>query len=361
MESEIPEFSDDLDPESLRRAVGQSLKYLDRLPPERAFQYGPRKVSPQEVRETLLSLLRILDETPSPSLLSQRLRREFLWFQAAGRDLFRAVLFTGYYLPLLEGRRRADETFRFPLYSMPSDLVEADLGRFRESLRGQRIAGRTEGRKLVPYHTRAEIDGDRKLEGKGLEIAWLRDPIDRFFLHIQGSGLVTLGDGERLNVNFAGANGHPYRSIGRILMEEGAISREEMSMQAIRAYLLAHPERMDELFHANPSYVFFRVLKDGPLGNLEVPITPGRTIATDTRLFPRGGLAFVSSQRPVTDSQGTIQRWERFSRLVLNQDTGGAIQGAGRVDLYCGAGLEAEVMAGHLQHEGKLFFLIRKP
>ncbi len=356
----IPRVEDDLDQGSLQRAVQQSLAYMDRLPADRTFPYGAEQIPVAYVRETLQAMLRILDQQLPPEEFARRMSGEFVWFQAAGRDASRTVLFTGYYAPMLEGRLKAEGEFRFPLYRVPPDAVEIDLGTFRSSLQGERLVGRVDGRKVVPYYSRAEIDGQGRLRGRDSELLWLKDPVDRFFLHIQGSGQIVLEDGQRLNVNYAAANGHPYRSIGKILIDEGAISREEMSMQAIRAYLKAHPERVDELFFANPSYVFFRVVKEGPLGNIEVPITPGRSIATDSRLFPKGGLALVQTQRPVVDSEGRILEWRPFSRFVLNQDTGGSILGPGRVDLYCGAGMEAEVTAGHLKHDGKLYFLLKR-
>jgi membrane-bound lytic murein transglycosylase A len=288
------------------------------------------------------------------------MEREFLWLRAAGSDVFGTVLFTGYYEPLLEGSLERTGPYQYPIYGRPPDLLEIDLGAFKESLRGKRIIGRLVGHRVVPYFSRAQIDGQGALNGRGLELLWLRDPVDLFFLHIQGSGQILLPNGRRIHVNYAGTNGRPYRSIGRILIDQGAIPREQMSMQAIKAYLKAHPEEMEEILFANPSYVFFRIVKEGPLGSLGVPVTPGRTIATDPRLFPRGGLAFIRARKPVTDGEGRILRWDRFSRFVLNQDSGGAIRGAGRVDLFCGSGPEAELTAGHLQHQGRLYFLLWK-
>ncbi len=358
-EWEIPPLEDDLDQDSLRHAVFQSLVYLDRLPPERGFVYGPYRVSVEEVRQTLWSFLTLVDEQwGDPPGLARSLRREFIWLRAAGRDLFGTVLFSGYYLPVLEGRLRPDGDFRYPIYRVPPDMLEVEIGSFSGQPHGGRLVARVAGRKVVPYYTRAEIDGGGVLEGRGLELVWLRDPVDRFFLHIQGSGRILLPQGRTMDVNYAASNGHPYVSIGKLLIEEGAIPREQMSMQAIRAYLRGHPERMDALLSSNPSYVFFRQVEGGPSGSLEVPITPGRSIATDSRLFPKAGLAFIRCQRPAVDEQGRIVSWQPFSRFVLNQDTGGGIQGAGRVDLYCGSGTEAETMAGHLRHDGSLFFLL---
>lgn len=356
---EIPLVLDDMELGSLRRACLESLRYLDGLDPQKDFRLGPKKVKTWELRDTISHLMGLLDKNPDPETLGRALRRDFLWFQAAGKErVTRSVLVTGYYSPRIMGSREKRGSFVYPLYGLPQDLIQVDLGLFREELRGQRLVGRLDGNRLVPYFNRAEIDKEAKLSGKGLEILWLQDPLQRFFLHIQGSGEIFLEDGQRIFVNYAGSNGHPYRSIGRILMERGEIPKERMSMQAIRDHLLRHPEQMESLFLENPSYVFFRVVPNGPLGSLELPLTPGRSIATDSRLFPPGALAVLCSHLPRVDRDGNVGSGASFCRLTLNQDTGGAIRGAGRVDLYCGSGEEAEFLAGHLQNTGKLFFLL---
>jgi membrane-bound lytic murein transglycosylase A len=172
--------------------------------------------------------------------------------------------------------------------------------------------------------------------------------------------MVRLDDGALVRVNYAAANGRPYRSIGKLLIDRGEVSREEMSMQRIRSYLDDHPEQLEEILSHNPSYVFFRIAERGPLGNISVPLTGGRSIATDSRLFPKGALAFIVSEKPVIDEKGKILRWEPFSRFVVNQDTGGAIRGPARVDLFWGEGKIAEIAAGHMKQMGKLFFLVKK-
>jgi membrane-bound lytic murein transglycosylase A len=357
--SEIPVVQDDMEWDSLRRAIQQSLVFLERVSPERSFQYGPVTVGVHEVRSTLRRLLEILGEAQEPMALAQKLRQDFIWFQVSGTASYpMQVLLTGYYLPRLEGRARPGGDFLYPVYSLPPDLMEVDLGLFREGLRGQRIVGRLQGQRLVPYFTRAQIDTEGALSGKGLEILWLRHPVDRFFLQVQGSGEVLLDGGKSVFLNYAGANGHPYRSIGKILVERGSIPADRVSMQTIREYLESHPGEMDELLLSNPSYVFFRVVPEGPLGNLEVPLTPGRSIATDSRLFPPAGLGVLCSTLPQPGALGKTGPRKGFCRLVLNQDTGGAIQGAGRADLYCGSGPEAEFLAGNLQDPGRLYFLL---
>jgi len=220
--------------------------------------------------------------------------------------------------------------------------------------------GRVQGESWKPYYSRREIDEEGSLRGRGYEIAWVKNPIELFFLHIQGSGLLQLQDGRRLLVGYAGANGRPYRSIGRLLIDRGKIPREEMSMQRLRLYLTDHPDERSEILTYNERYVFFRFLPEGPLGNLEVPLTPDRSIATDARLFPKGALAFIVSRRPIINTAGQLVGWQPFSRFVLNQDTGGAILGPRRVDLYFGSGAEAEAAAGFMNSQGKLYFLSLK-
>ena len=241
---------------------------------------------------------------------------------------------------------------------MPEDLIEAPLEPFDPRFRGERIAGRLEGRRLVPYWTRGEIEEGR-LTGRGLELAWARDPVDVFFMEIEGSGTLRLPDGRDVRVGYAAQNGRPYRSIGRLLIDEGRLAPEAVSAQAIRAWLAGHPEERARVLRHNASYVFFRRLDGAPLGSLGVPVTPERSIATDHRLFPLAALAFVRTERPVQGPGGRIE-WRPLRRFVLNQDTGGAIRGPGRLDLFWGRGPAAELAAGLTRHPGTLYFLVPK-
>ena len=214
---------------------------------------------------------------------------------------------------------------------------------------------------MSPITTGKAIDHDGVLAESARALAWVRDPVDLFFLHIQGSGKIFLDSGRVLNVHYHTTNGRPYRSIGKFLIDSGAIPRPQMSMQAIRRYLRAHPESVDAVLNGNPSYVFFKLEKDGPLGSLEVKLTPGRSIATDRRLFPAAALCFIETRKPLIDAAGQIRRWTALNRFVLNQDTGGAIRGPGRADLFWGNGRYAELAAGHMQHPGVMYFLVLKP
>jgi membrane-bound lytic murein transglycosylase A len=188
----------------------------------------------------------------------------------------------------------------------------------------------------------------------------VNDPIELFFLHIQGSGKVRLQDGKYMQVSYAQSNGHPNRMIGRYLLDKGKLSSKELTHKSIKKYLKEHPEEISDIFNYNESYVFFRSVSDGPEGALGLTLTAGRSIATDLDLFPRGALAFIRLRKPVFDKEGNIKTWESFSRFVLNQDTGGLIKGPGRVDLFCGTGPDAEMLAGSLKERGELLFLVKK-
>jgi len=353
-------FRDDMDRDSLTLAIRRNLEYLDRLNPGTVFHYGPHDFTLQQVRESHEAFLDLLSKGFDEGHLSREIRKKFRVYRATGRVGDASVLFTGYYEPTYEGSLARDETFKYPLYRSPDDLIRIDLSLFSEKFKGEGIVARIEGKKVQPYYSKYQIDTERALEGKALEIAWLKDPLDVAFLHIQGSGRLRLHDGKELLVNYQASNGRPYRSIGRYMIEKGLVAREEMSMQGIRKYLTGHPEVLDEVLNSNPSYVFFRQVEKGPLGSLGTLLTPGRSVALDPRIFPKGALGFISCQKPLINDRGEIISWTQFSRFVLNQDSGGAIKGAGRADIFWGSGPYAELTAGHLQHEGELYIFIKE-
>ena len=356
-----PDFIDDMDIASLKTAIKRNLEYLRKLNPDHIFYYGNRVVPPGEVIKTQERFLSIISLKGLDSKdLKKVIRDEFILLKATGRQGNPKVLFTGYFEPIFEANRWPNHIYQYPIYRLPADMVTVDLSLFREKCAGRRLVGRLQGQSLIPYYTRSQIVKDRVLDGRGLEIAWLKDPVDVLFLQIQGSGKLVLPDGSMIHVGYMGSNGHPYRSIGRYMVEKGYLKLEEVSMQGIRRYLRKHPHFVDEILGHNPSYVFFREMDSGPVGNIGVVLTPGRSIALDSRLFPKGALCFISCEKPVIDGAGNITNWTRFSRFVLNQDTGGAIKGAGRADIFWGSGKYAEIAAGHQRHEGELYILIAK-
>jgi len=348
-------MGDDLDAESLRAAIRHSLAYLERLPPDRIVGVEPRELTAAEVRRSLIAFEQLLSRWSCRECLAREIAARFEWIPSHADPEMSKVLFTGYYQPVIEGSLVATEDYRFPIYAKPLDLMVAESAQ-----NGERSVGRMEQEGLVPYYTRREIDALGALKGRGLEIAWVKDSIDVFFLHIQGSGIVRLPDGGQVSVGYAAQNGLPYRSIGRLLIDNGKIAKEAMSMQRLRQYLNDNPQERDEIFAYNESYVFFRVVAGGPLGSLEVPVTAGRSIATDYRLFPKGALALVETEIPVIDAAGRLAGWRPMRRLMLNQDTGGAIRGLQRADIYFGTGEEPGGLAGYMNRPGRMFFLVLK-
>ena len=268
-------------------------------------------------------------------------------------------LFTGYFEPELRGALRADGRYRVPLYGLPHDLVSVDLGLFRPDLAGERIAGRVAGGALEPYATRAEIDTGALAE-LGLELVWVDDPIDAFFLHIQGSGRITFEDGAIRRVAYAATNGHNYFAIGRRLVDLGAFTPEEVSMPAIRSWLEANADQAAEVMRENESYVFFRWLgdgqaADGPVGAQGVALTAERSLAVDRRFVPLTVPIWLDGTAPDPDpAKGD----RRFRRLMVAQDTGGAIRGPVRGDVYWGTGDEAGAVAGRMKHRGRYWLLL---
>ena len=268
-------------------------------------------------------------------------------------------LFTGYFEPELRGATQADGRYAVPLYARPDDLVTVDLGLFRSALLGERLAGRVADGALKPYATRADIDGGA-LAARGLELVWVDDPIDAFFLHIQGSGRIVFEDGTTRRLAYAATNGHDYFSIGRRLVDIGALSREDVSMQTIRDWLAANPERASEVMHENASYVFFRWLEegqatDGPVGTQGVVLTAGRSLAVDRRFVPMTVPVWLESAAPDPDPA----REDRpLRRLMVAQDSGGAIRGPVRGDVFWGTGAEAGAVAGRMKHAGRYWLLL---
>lgn len=269
-------------------------------------------------------------------------------------------LFTGYFEPELRGATRAGGRYAVPLYGRPDDLVTVDLGLFRSALAGERVAGRVADGALEPYVTRAEIDGGGALAARGLELVWVDDPIDAFFLHIQGSGRIVFEDGTARRLAYAATNGHEYFAIGRRLVDLGALNREDVTMPAIRDWLAANPERASEIMHENASFVFFRWLQegqatDGPVGTQGVALTAGRSLAVDRRFVPMAVPIWLESAAPDPDPA----REDRpLRRLMVAQDTGGAIRGPVRGDVFWGTGTEAGAVAGRMKHAGRYWLLL---
>ena len=267
-------------------------------------------------------------------------------------------LMTGYYEPLLTGSRTRESSRQAPLYTRPGDLLTIDLAGVEPRLAGLRLRGRVQGTRVVPYHSRADIETAQPLGGS--ELLWVDDPVDAFFLEIQGSGRVKLRDGSVLRIGYADQNGHPYRAIGRSLVERGALRADEVSAPTIRRWLREHPGQAAEVMRTNPSMVFFRELptppaappgepEAGPPGSLGVPLTAQRSLAVDRSVVPLASLVWIDTVHPVDGRP--------LQRAMAAQDTGGAITGSIRADYFWGFGPEAERAAGEMRHRGRLWML----
>jgi len=273
-------------------------------------------------------------------------------FQLVNPDGTDEGLATGYYEPLLRGSRKPSARYRFPVFGVPDDLLVIDLAELYPDLKGLRLRGRLEGRRVVPYFDRAQIEQGRAAVA-GKEIAWVDDPIELFFLQIQGSGRIALDTGTTIRVGYADQNGHPYRSIGRTLVERGELPLEKASMQGIKDWARANPGKLSELLNQNASYVFFRETPadtEGPPGALGVPLTPRRSIAVDPRFVPLGSPVYVATTWPLSSRP--------LNQLVMAQDTGGAIRGAVRADFFWGFGEDAAREAGRMKQALRMWVLL---
>ena len=347
------DWTDDLDFNDIDLAVEQSIKYYGQLSPDELFQYGDFMYSAEEMIASMRLFMSIIESSEGKERL-HKLKEKFHYFES--KNSKGEAFFTGYYEPLLSGSLVPTEEFTEPLYTTPDDLIEVDLGKFSQQWEHEKIVGRLESRKLVPYDSRDDIVYKKSLDGRAEPIAYVKE-IELFFLQIQGSGLISLQNGSTIRVNYAQKNGHPYRAIGRILSDK--IPNEEMSLQSIKEYLYAHPEEVKDILNYNQSYVFFRKAEEGPLGNIGVPLTPLRSIAMDKRGIPKGGLAFIQTELPELVGD-RIDRWKSIRRFSLVQDTGGAIRDHGRADIFLGHGEKAALIAGHLKQRGRIFLLVAK-
>lgn len=360
--SDLPEFADSLFLQDLGASVDQSLVYFKRVPATRPYAYGQDTYTAAHMILSLETFKNFLETKPSAKSLNRFIRERYTVYKSVG-GANKDVLFTGYFEPTYPGSRTPGPEYPWPVYTMPDDLFQVDLSEFSDAYKGhKRLMARidSKSRRVRPYYTREQINLQSEFFQKAPPVVWLANRIDRFFLEIQGSGRVALPHGEIMRLHYAGVNGRKYSAVGKYLIDQNEVPKEKMSMQAIREWLTTHPDRMDEVLFTNESFVFFKEGKGGPFGCIGVSVTPVRSIATDTKLFPKGGLAFIQTALPTALGQPK-EAWPRASLFVLNQDTGGAIKGPGRVDLFCGAGDWADYTAGHMVARGQLFFLVLTP
>ena len=318
---------DDGDLTSLLAAGQGQIHYLESLPPNRRFTFGERSLTAAELLASLRRFLAIAGKHFDDEEFKRQIKKNFVLWQPVKK-----ALVTGYYQPRVKASLTASRDFSFPLYAPPKDARR--------------------------FLARATIERDGLA---GLEVAWLAERLDTFFLHIQGSGILVFPDGKQLSARFAAANGLPYTSIGKVMVTGGLLPPGQATMPAIRAWLRKHPERQNEILWQNQRFVFFTVgEKSQPLGNLNLPLTPWRSVALDQNRLPPVAPLLLISRLPRVDTSGTISGWQPLTRFVMPQDIGAAIAGPGHIDLFCGDGPAAEIIAGLLQEEARYYFLLPK-
>lgn len=368
-------ISDDLALANLDEALKKNITQLKSANRNAVMRFGPFKIEPDVYAEALLALQKEL----AAGRFLEAVERDFVMMEVYGTEAWSQVFITSYFEPIIEGSKRPTAKFTRPLYDVPEDMVLIRVRDFAKklpelfpasdnslvrdgNLRG-RIVATSDGSlpQVYPYWSRGEIDSETMpLKKKAKILAWV-DPIDAFVLQIQGSGRVKFSEKEEVRVGYAGQNGQPYVAIGQFLFDR--IPKDKMSLQKIEAHLrsLSENERQ-ELLNQNPSYVFFKVIQKQPVTYFGNEVTAGRTIATDPRYFPKGALAFLTYPKPVFPDAAAEEPtgFESRSRFVFDQDTGGAIKGPGRVDLFWGPGPEGKRFSGVIKNNGHLYYLFPK-
>lgn len=365
---------DDLNYNDLRKSLELDLERLTQID-SKEMRFGPIKVLKTDYISSIEGLIKSLEVDPSGQLFQKNIKENFSFFEVYGGKNWGEILLTSYYEPEIEGRKRKQGEFSQALYGLPKDLVTLNLKNYAESVpsmgplyslfvdqvaRDGVIKGRLQSSEVLPYYTREEIDS-KNMMAKNSEVLCYVKPVDAFFMHIQGSGRVVLKDKTILRLGYAGQNGHPYKAIGKVLLD--VIPLESMSAQKIDEHLRALSyEEAQKIMNQNPSYVFFKVNETEPITYFGTEVVSGRTIATDPKYFPKGALAYLEFKVKSEDkSKADKDDVEKVSsRFVLDQDVGGAIRGPGRVDLFWGRGSQAAQISGEMRNMGRLYYLLPK-
>lgn len=351
---------DDMSRASLKEAIYKQLSVMEYTDLTRRVRIGPRQVTRQHLVDTLHAFMDLLEQDISDEEFNRRLNEQFEVITAGYHRAERPVVFTGYYTPIIPARWEKTQDFIFPLYQKPEWYPET-----RAALNPQGTPRLDPGYHLTqindrPLLTREDIDGDQALSNQQLELAWLKDDLERYFLHIQGSGYLAFPDGTLQAVQYMGSNHFPYRSIGKQMIEDGVIEISQGSMQGMKQYFRDHPEDINKYLFRNNRYIFFQMSSSSPRGSGGAELVAGRSIATDKSLYPAGGLAYITVEKPILNDELEITGWQKVSRFVIDQDTGSAIKGPGRVDLYFGVGEPAGAAAGHYKRTGNMTYLLKK-
>ncbi len=363
--AKLEEFADDLSRASLKKAITNQLRAMFEQEPSTPVRLGSFTLTRERLVETLEVFLKILEQNLSSDEFNKKISEQFI-LHRVGKGKNKKILFTGYYRPIIKASRVQTPLYRYPIYQIPSESLQQVT--YKEALR---LIGAHEGikqlressieKKAWRHLTREEIDSEGALKGQGLEIAWLKNDLERFFLHIQGSGMLEFPDGSQQGVGYQGSNDYSYTGIGKMMISDGVIDISQGSMQGIKKYFSKHPQDIAKYLFQNKRYIFFTLNNDeGPRGSGGGELVGGRSIATDKSIYPAGGLAFIKVRQPVLDENNKILSWQPISRFVVDQDTGSAIRGPGRGDLFFGTGQIAGAKAGHYHERGEVYYLIKR-
>jgi membrane-bound lytic murein transglycosylase A len=344
---------DDMSRESLQEAIRKQLSVMEHADLTRRVRIGPRHVTRQHLVDTLHAFMDLLEQDISDEEFNRRLNEEFEVITAGYHRAGRPVVFTGYYTPIIPARREKAQDYVFPLYQKPEWYPETRAELKRSGYRLTQVRDQT-------LLTREDIDGRQALSNQQLELAWLKDDLERYFLHIQGSGYLAFPDGTLQAVQYMGSNHFPYHSVGKQMLKDGVIKPDQGSMQGMKQYFRDHPEDIDKYLFRNNRYIFFQMSSSSPRGSGGAELVAGRSIATDKSLYPAGGLVHITIEKPILNDELEITGWQKVSRFVIDQDTGSAIKGPGRVDLYFGVGEAAGAGAGHYKRTGYMTYLLKK-
>ena len=351
-EAALP-WIDDMSRESLKEAILKQLSVMEHADLTRRVRIGPRKVTRQHLVDTLHAFMNLLEQDISNEEFNRRLNEQFEMITAGYHRAGRPAVFTGYYTPIIPARREKTPDFVYPLYQKPEWYPKTKA---KLAPQGYHLT-KVRDRALL---TREDIDGGKALSNQQLELAWLKDDLERYFLHIQGSGYLAFPDGTLQAVQYMGSNHFPYHSVGKQMLKDGVIKTAQGSMQGMKQYFRDHPENIDKYLFRNNRYIFFQNSDSSPRGSGGAELVAGRSIATDKSLYPAGGLVFISVEKPILNDELEITGWQKVSRFVIDQDTGSAIKGPGRVDLYFGVGEPAGAAAGRYKRTGHMTYLLKK-
>ena len=363
--AELTGFADDLSRASLEKAITNQLQAMFEQETSTPIRLGSFTLTRGRLIETLEAFLEILQQDLPIEEFNNKISEEFVLYRV-GTGKEKKVLFTGYYRPVIKASPVRTSVYRYPIYQMPKQGLQQVKYKKGIQLIGtntgiKRIRESYTENKAWRRFTREDIDHKGALKGQGLEVAWLKDDLERFFLHIQGSGMLEFTDGTRQSVGYQGSNQYSYTGIGKLMIRDGVIDISQGSMQGIKKYFSEHPQDISKYLYQNKRYIFFTLNEDeGPRGSGGGELVGGRSIATDKSIYPAGGLAFIKVRQPVLNDKNEIVRWQPISRFVVDQDTGSAIRGPGRGDLYFGTGQKAGAKAGHYHERGEVYYLIKR-